>query len=138
MIIDATNLILGRLASYAAQKALLGEKVDIVNCEYAIVTGNKANIIAHYMQKIHRGIPLQGPYFPKQSDRIVRRTIRGMLPHKQAKGRDVYKNVMCYLGVPEDFKGKKLETIEAANIANASTLRYIPLKEIAKHIGGKA
>ncbi len=137
MIIDASNLILGRLASYAARQVLLGEKVDIVNCEKAVVTGNKANILARYIQKVHRGIPLQGPYFPKQPDRIVRRTVRGMLPRKQAKGREAFKNVMCYIGVPEGFKDKKLETVEAANIGRSSTLRYMPLKEIAKHIGGK-
>lgn len=137
MIIDASNLILGRLASYAAKRALLGEKVDVVNCEHAVVTGNKASIIARYMQKIHRGVPLQGPYFPKMPDRIVRRTIRGMLPHKQAKGRDIYKNVMCYLGVPEEFKGKKIETIDEANIEKSSTLKFMTLKDIARHIGGK-
>ena len=36
--IDATNLILGRLASYAAKKAQLGENVDIINCEAAVIT----------------------------------------------------------------------------------------------------
>ena len=138
MIIDASNLILGRLASFAAKQALLGEKIEIVNCEHAVVTGSKRIVIAKYMQKIHRGIPLQGPYFPRMPDRIVRRTIRGMLPHKQAKGVEVFKQVMCYVGIPEEFKGKKFETIKEANIANSSTLRYITLKEISKHIGGRA
>ena len=31
MIINAENLIIGRLASYAAKQALLGEQVDIIN-----------------------------------------------------------------------------------------------------------
>ncbi len=137
MIIDASNLILGRLASYAARKVLLGEKVDIVNCEKAVITGSRANIIERYLQKVHRGIPLQGPYFPKMPDRIVRRTVRGMLPHKQAKGREAYKNVMCYIGVPAALRDKTLETIEAANIAKASTLDYLTLKEVSRQIGGK-
>ena len=39
MIINAENLILGRMTTYAAKKALQGEEVDIVNCEKAIITG---------------------------------------------------------------------------------------------------
>jgi len=42
MIVDASNMILGRMVSYVAKKALLGEKVDIVNCEKAVITGNGA------------------------------------------------------------------------------------------------
>ena len=41
MLIDSKNIILGRLASFAAKHALLGENVDIVNCESAVITGNK-------------------------------------------------------------------------------------------------
>jgi len=44
MIIDATNLILGRLGTYVAKKALLGNKIDIVNCENSVVTGNRKRI----------------------------------------------------------------------------------------------
>jgi large subunit ribosomal protein L13 len=137
MIIDATDLILGRLASHAAKRLVLGEKIDIINCEKAVVTGTKANIVARYTRKMHRGIPLQGPYFPRMPDRIVRRTVRGMLPHKQAKGRELFKNVMCYIGVPEEFKGQKAETITEANIAGSHTLKFMTLKDISKHIGGR-
>ncbi len=38
MIIDANNMILGRLASFAAKKALLGEKIDVINCEKAVIS----------------------------------------------------------------------------------------------------
>ena len=45
MIIDGTNLILGRLASVAAKKALLGDDIIIVNCDKVLVTGTKKNIV---------------------------------------------------------------------------------------------
>ena len=57
MIIDAKDLILGRLASFAAKQALLGETVDIVNAEESVITGNKRWIIAHYVQARDRGNP---------------------------------------------------------------------------------
>ena len=42
MIIDGNNLILGRLGSFVAKKALLGKKIDIINCKNIIITGKKA------------------------------------------------------------------------------------------------
>ena len=33
IVIDATNLILGRMGTYAAKKALTGSTIDIINCE---------------------------------------------------------------------------------------------------------
>ncbi len=44
MIINADNLIIGRIASFAAKKALLGEKVVIVNSEEAVMTGKKKRL----------------------------------------------------------------------------------------------
>lgn len=138
MIIDATDLILGRMASYVAKKALLGEKVDIVNCEKAVITGNRAEIFSRYLKKKERGRnPYKGPFFPKASDRIVRRTIRGMLPYKQEKGSTAYKRVMCYVGVPTKFKDKKLETIPSANVSKLKNYKYVTVGEVAKHLGAK-
>jgi len=137
MIIDATNLIVGRLATVAAKKALLGEKIEIVNCEKAVVTGKRDAVIKSYLQKIHRGVPSQGPYFPKFSDRIVRRVIRGMLPYKQEKGRKAYERIMCYLSVPENLKDQKAETIKEANVSKLPNLKYVTIGDIAKQIGAK-
>ena len=134
MIIDANNLILGRLASYVAKKAVLGEKVDIVNCERAVVTGKKDDIITRYHRKAKMGIPLQGPYFPKNAEDLVKRTIRGMLPNKQAKGREVLKRIRCYISVPKQFNDKKAETLEVANVKKSSTLNYMSVEEICRMI----
>ena len=55
MIIDANNLILGRMATFVAKQALLGEEISIVNCEKAIMTGNKQQILAKYKKKNEYG-----------------------------------------------------------------------------------
>ncbi len=138
IIIDATNLILGRLATVAAKQALLGEDVVVVNCEKAIITGDRGMVLDKYLQKIHRGAPLQGPYYPKQPDRIVRRIIRGMLPRKKAQGQAAFKRVMCYLGVPVQYAGKEIITIEAANVSKLASLKYVRLDDIAKNLGARA
>ncbi len=136
MVIDATNLILGRLATYAAKKALEGEKIDIVNSEKAVIVGKKEDILKKYKQRRERGDPHHGPFFPIQSDRIVRRTIRGMLPYKQAKGREAFENVRCYKGVPSKFKDKKLETIKSAKLSD-EIVKYLKIERISKFLGGK-
>ncbi len=137
MIIDATDLILGRMASFAAKKALLGEKIDIVNCENAVITGSKRFILSKYQQKRKRGVPLKGPYIPRMPDRFVRRSVRGMLNHKKARGRDAFKRVMCHIGVPEKFKDKKTETIKQANVEKLPNLNFVKVGEICRLLGAK-
>lgn len=137
MIIDASGLIVGRLAAFAAKKALLGEEIDIVNCEKAIMTGNRKQILAKYKQRKDRGIHTKGPFTYRMPDRFLRRAIRGMLPYKREKGKKAFKRIMCYIGVPEKFKDKKLETLPAINISKVPNLRYIRVKEICVSIGAK-
>jgi len=133
-VIDATNLIAGRLASTVAKRALLGEKIDIINSEKAVITGKREYILNEYKTKVRRGNPLKGPFFPKMADRLLRRMIRGMLPYKQEKGLKAYKNIMCYLGIPEQFKDATPETVNRADIKNSKALKYMKLAEICKLI----
>jgi len=137
MIINAENLILGRFATVAAKKALLGEEISIINCEKALITGNRKTILAKYKQKIQMGKPQKGPFIPKRADRFVKRTIRGMLPYKQGRGSKAFDRIRCYVGIPDDFKDKKAETIEKANISKVPNLKHITIGEICKSIGGK-
>jgi len=137
MLIDATDLILGRLATKAAKMALLGEEVVIVNCEKAVITGPKKIILEKFYKSRHMGEPTHGPFMPRMPDRIVRRTIRGMLPYKNDRGRQAFRRVMCYIGVPEKLKDKKAETVDGAGISKAPTLKYMTIKEISKELGAK-
>jgi len=134
MIINGENLILGRLCSYAAKKALLGEKIDIVNCEKIVVAGRKENIFKKYKEKADRGDPLKGPYTPKVPDRLVRRTVRGMLPYKKGRGREAFKNVMCHISIPEKFRNKKIETVENLNINKTQIIKYTNVDSICKQL----
>jgi len=138
MNIDATNMILGRLASKAAKAALNGEKVIIVNCENAIISGSKKNIFLKYRTLRSRGTPFTGPYFPKSAERIVKRTIRGMLPYKQERGRQALKRVICYKGIPDDLKNEKFEKIKEANMeTRLYSPKYVTLKELSTYVGTK-
>jgi large subunit ribosomal protein L13 len=136
MIIDAKGLIVGRLASKAAKLALLGEDIDIVNCDLAIVSGTKQNVFALYIQKRERGT-FKGPFLHRSPDRIVRRTIRGMLPYKQPKGREAFERIMCHVGIPAEFAGKKMETVKGAEVTKLPSNQHVTIREICRKLGGK-
>jgi large subunit ribosomal protein L13 len=137
IIINATNLIAGRIATFAAKQPLLGQEISIVNAENAVMTGNRDWILARFKQKRDHGAPLIGPYYPKQSDRILKRMIRGMLPYKQKKGDIALKMIKCYIGTPNEFANKDTQDIKGASIDKLPTVKYMKLSEISKLIGAK-
>src|SRR3990167_2421450 len=98
-IYNGENMVLGRLAARVAKDALLGEEVKVVNCEKIIISGAKAVTFARAKQKRGRGgHPVRSQTHSRLPDRWVRRTVRGMLPWKQARGKEAFKRIMCYKG----------------------------------------
>ena len=113
LIIDGSNTILGRLASHAAKQALLGKDVVILNCENIMLSGRRSKTLEFY--KIIRakgGHAQKGPYFPTQPAMIAKRTIRGMLSHKEGRGAVAFKKIKCYEGIPKEFAEAKKEKLE--------------------------
>ncbi len=137
IIIDGTNLLMGRLATYAAKKALEGEKVVIVNSEKVIISGKKEMVFKKYKEKREKGSALKGPYTPRKPDRMLRRTIRGMIPYKTGKGKEAFERVMCYVEVPEKYRNEKLETLKSADFSKLKTINYITLDRLSNMLGGK-
>ncbi len=78
-----------------------------------------------------------GPYFPKRPDRILKRTIRGMLPYKRARGRDAMSRLKVYVGVPFELKGTETITIADADMRLLSSSKYIELGEVSQKMGSK-
>jgi len=114
-IIDGKNAVLGRLASYASKEALKGEEIVILNCEEVIITGNKKNIEKNFEEKAGRfGHSQKGPRHHNTSEKIVKMTIRGMIPnYREGRGREAFKKIKCYYGVPKEFESaKKITTKE--------------------------
>ncbi len=130
IIIDGKNATMGRLASYVAKQALLGRKIVIINANEVIIVGDKKNIIGKYQQRIRLGgHSLKGPKIIRTPERILKRTIKGMLSHKQVRGKNAMKNIMCYNKVPEEYKEKK--KIVAGKIKKS---KFITLKELSERI----
>jgi len=133
-IIDAKGLILGRMASKIAKRLLQGESVVILNAEKAAISGKRQQIVQEAKTFLEVGHPRKGPYHPRRPDRIVRRTVRGMLPWDKPKGKMAYKRLRVYLGAPKEFDGKEMQTILDASAKKLKS-PYITVGELAKEIG---
>ncbi len=114
ILIDAKGAVLGRLSAYVAKEALKGEEVKVFNCDEVIITGNKKSIKSDFETKRSRvGHSQKGPKHHAPSFKIVKRSIRGMLPnHREGRGRVAYKNIMCYSSIPKEFQGKDLISLD--------------------------
>ena len=137
MIVDGKDLILGRMNTFIAKKLLLGETINVVNCEQVLISGDKKKVLALYKKNYDRMTHATGPFIPKTADRFVKRSIRGMLPYKTAHGLDAYKRLRCYVSVPDSLKDQKFETFKVAHVSKLPNLKYISVKEICRFIGGK-
>lgn len=136
IVYDAENQILGRMSTKIAKQLLEGEKIEVVNVEKSVISGNPKVTTEAYLRKIHRGDPTHGPYFPKQVDGIFRRTVRGMLPWDRSKGREAYRNLKVFISIPEELKDKKFEKIESADIKKLKC-KYITLGDLSLALGSK-
>lgn len=134
-VYDATGCVLGRLASAAAQTILDGEELRIVNCEKAIVTGDRDDVLERYHDKYHRGTQRKGPFFPRVPDRLVKRTVRGMVPYDKPRGSEAFDRLRCYIGVPDELADAELEVPEDAKPKSVSP--HVEVGEISRHLGAK-
>lgn len=128
-IIDGKGAVLGRLGSYVAKEALKGEEIVILNSDLVIITGSKKHIEKSFHEKRSRvGSSQKGPKHSKSSEKIVKRAIRGMLPeHRFGRGREAFKRIKCYVGVPKEFQESK--TIKAGK---EKPNKFITVKDISK------
>ena len=135
--LDASNVVVGRLATYVAKQALLGATVNIFNCEKAVITGNQTSVREKYYHRIFEtGQPNKGPFISRMPDRFVRRIVRGMLDHKSGRGRTAFENIMCYIGVPVEFQDKKLVSVGKV-ATELPKLKYQTIGELCTSLGGK-
>lgn len=135
-VIDADGLVLGRLCSHVAKRLRNGEEIVILNAEKAVVSGRREQLIEFYAHRRTRGASqtkAKGPFYPRRSDMILRRTVRGMVEYKSPSGKAAYKRLRVYLGVPKEFKDTKAETVESAKKPNL--IQYIRLGEISERLG---
>lgn len=133
MIIDAADSILGRLTTQVTEEALKGKDVHVINCGDAVITGDREEIITKYQNRRERGAPYTGPHFPTTPKGIVKRSMRGMLPHESHRGIQALKRIKCHTKVPHGVDEDQAKQIDDAHITR-TTASYTTIEEIANHL----
>ena len=129
-VIDATDQVLGRLASTVARilrgkhktnytpHVDCGDHVIVVNAEKVAFTGNKMSD-KQYVR--HSGYPggqrFQTPIniLVKYPERLVEHAVKGMLP-KNRLGRSIYKNMKVVVGPNHKFEAQQPKPIDLNTI----------------------
>ena len=130
-VIDGDGAVLGRLSAKVAKRLLGGEDVIVVNADKVLITGNPDFVKRKYRDIFAIGSPIHGPFFKKRADMIVRRSIKGMLPHQKTKGRIALKKLRVYKDKPTEVTG------EVVSMRKELRTRSITVGELAKSLGAK-
>lgn len=141
-MVDARAHLMGRLASKVAKELLCGQHVVIVRCEEANVTGSlfRNQLKFHdFLAKRTNTNPRRGPFHFKAPSKMVWRAIRGMLPHKSAKGAAALQRLKVFEGVPPPYdKVKKVVVPDALRVVRLKPGRsFARLGDLATKIGWK-
>jgi large subunit ribosomal protein L13 len=134
-VIDATDSVLGRLSSVVAKRLLKGEEIVVVNAEKAIISGDRVSIFKEYKEIRDIGSQTSGPHFPRMPDRIVTRTIRGMIPYQKPRGRKAFKRLRVFIGVPDAYADSDMERIEEA--LGGLKCEYTKIGDLSKKLGAR-
>ena len=146
LVYDATDKILGRLASLvakqliSARKAGREQRVIIYNAEHAVVSGPKTRVLANYDGKYKLNHARKGPFYPRMPDQILKRTVRGMLPYqKNSSGRGALRDLRVLIGKPPNLSGEELPDGHAwgdtGPIDKPLPLKFVRLGEISSSLG---
>lgn len=137
VVIDCNSKILGRLATRVAKLLLEGNSVTLVNAEKAVISGHIKNIVANYKMKVEwqdKANPEHSPYWSRRPDFLVKRIVRGMLPYKKAKGKEAYKRLRVYVGVPAELSKAKFEKLQTKE-GQDTYETVVSIKELSENLG---
>ena len=129
VLIDAENMVLGRLASEVAKilrgkhkpeftpHVDCGDYVIVINAEKVQLTGKKMTDRVHFR---HSGYPGgQTTQTPKQildkyPERLVEKAVKGMLP-KNKLGRELFRNLHVVVGAEHKHEAQKPKVVDLSS-----------------------
>ena len=133
--IDGKDAVLGRLSSNIAKRIMDGEEIVVLNCENIVITGEKEMIFEDYKARFDRGEckSRKGPFYPRRADLLFKRSVRGMIPWKTSSGRDAFRRLHVYVGVPKQFADCEITKVDVAS--KKITGKYTTLGAVSKYLG---
>jgi large subunit ribosomal protein L13 len=126
VLVDAENVVLGRLASEVAKMLRgkhktdftphvdCGDYVIVINAEKVLLTGRKLTDKIYLSHSGYPGgqkeqTPLQ--ILAKYPERLVEKAVKGMLP-KNRLGREMFRNLHVVIGPEHKYEAQKPKVID--------------------------
>jgi len=140
LIIDGKGHMLGRLAATTAKQLLNGQRIVIVRAEGINISGNFHRSKLKYMSFLRKRCninPKRGPFHYRAPSRIFWRTVRGMLPHKTARGKNALNKLKAFEGVPPPFDKQQRMVLPSAlkHIALKPRRKFCTVGRLAHEVG---
>jgi len=145
-VIDATDVVLGRLASQAAQllrgkhKPMYARHIDtgdfviIVNAGKVALTGNKREQKMAYRHSGYpgglRATPI-GDLLDRRPTQVIERAVKGMLPHNTL-GRHMLSKLKVYAGPAHPHQAQRPEPYQISQVAQLSPVQPTTITDVAK------
>jgi len=126
LIVDATNVVLGRLASEVAQRLRgkhkriftphldTGDFVIVVNADKVRLTGRKVEQKTYFRHSGYPGgarITDLNKLIQVKPERVIEHAVKGMLPHNRL-GRALFRKLKVYRGESHPHQAQKPEQLE--------------------------
>merc|ERR1712154_548737 len=141
-IIDGQGHLMGRLAATVAKCLLNGQRCVVVRCEGLLISGNfyrnKLKVL-EYLRKRHLTKPSRGPFHGRSPSKMFKHVIRGMLPHKTARGQGAFNNLKAFEGIPAPYDKMKRVIMPSAyrQIKLKPNRKFAPVGRLAAETGWK-
>ncbi|MCE5273433.1 50S ribosomal protein L13 [bacterium] len=125
LVVDATNMVLGRLASVVAQRLRgknkpvftphldTGDFVIVVNADKVRLTGRKIEYKTYFRHSGYPGgarLTDLSKLIKDKPERVIEHAVRGMLPHNRL-GRSQLKKLKVYRGEKHPHQAQKPEPL---------------------------
>ncbi len=137
VVIDATDAIVGRLASYVAKRLRgkhradftphidTGDHVIIINADKAKFTGNKMADKVYYRHTGHPGgikeTTAQKIMTGRFPERVIELAVKRMLPKESPLARQQFKKLRVYPGADHPHTAQTPETVDFAALNTKNT-----------------
>eukprot|EP00754_Rhynchopus_humris_P034888 Rhum_TRINITY_DN16486_c0_g1::Rhum_TRINITY_DN16486_c0_g1_i1::g.163305::m.163305/K02872/RP-L13Ae, RPL13A; large subunit ribosomal protein L13Ae len=146
VVIDMRGHLIGRICSVVAKQLMMGQKVTLVRCEGAQMSGsfirNKLKFL-NILRKRHMTNPKRGPFHPRSPSAIITRKVRGMITKNERnhakRGKAAMARLTCYEGVPKSVeRTKRMVCPSALRVLRLAPNRdYCTLGRLSHEVGWK-
>lgn len=133
IVIDAEGAVVGRLAAVIAKKLLLGDQVIVVNGEKTVFSGPEKRVSLVYLKRRrmqNKADPEKTAKWPRRPDYLLKKIVKGMLPHKTSRESTALHKLTVFVGVPEKYAGVPKESFK-------TTLgrKKVSLEKVCENLG---